>query len=249
LAKKNSVVTLSLDIGGTGLKAMLLDDTGAPMTDRVRVETPRPCPPKVLLKNLKALVSSLPPYDRISAGFPGVVRKGRILTAPNLGTADWHDFDLASALSTTLGKPAQVINDAEMQGLAAIRGHGVELVITLGTGVGSGLFEDGRPSPHLELAHHPFRNGETYEEQLGNKAFLDVGTKRWNKRVERAIKTLRILTTFDRLYFGGGNAEKIEFDLPADVERVSNVAGLRGGIWLWIERPASKKAAARIVKP
>jgi hypothetical protein len=112
-------------------------------------------------------------------------------------------------------------------GLAAIRGHGVELVITLGTGVGSGLFEDGRPSPHLELAHHPFRNGETYEEQLGNKAFLDVGTKRWNKRVERAIKTLRILTTFDRLYFGGGNADKIEFDLPADVERVPNVLGLR----------------------
>jgi len=229
-----------LDIGGTGLKAMLLDEKGTPMTDRVRVETPRPCPPKVLLKNFKTLVSSLAPYDRIAAGFPGVVRKGVVVTAPNLGTDDWHGFDLASALSNTLGKPAHVINDAEMQGLAAIRGHGVELVITLGTGVGSGLFEDGRPSPHLELAHHPFRNDETYEEQLGNKAFLDVGTKRWNKRVERAIKTLRILTTFDRLYFGGGNAEKIEFDLPADVERVPNVLGLRGGIWLWIERPAAK---------
>jgi polyphosphate glucokinase len=233
-------MTLSLDIGGTGLKAMLLDETGAPVTDRVRVETPHPCPPKVLLEKCKALVSPLPPYDRISAGFPGVVRNGRVLTAPNLGTDDWHGFDLAAALSKALGNPAQVINDAEMQGLAAIRGRGVELVVTLGTGMGSGLFEDGRPSPHLELAHHPFRNGETYEEQLGNKAFLDVGKRRWNKRVERAVKTLRILTTFDRLYFGGGNAEKIDFDLPPDVERVSNELGLRGGIWLWIERPAAK---------
>jgi polyphosphate glucokinase len=240
LPKKNSVVTLSIDIGGTGLKAMLLDETGSPLTDRVRIETPRPCPPKVLLGDLKGLVAPLPPYDRISAGFPGVVRAGRVLTAPNLGTDDWHGYDLASGLSTALGKPARVINDAEMQGLAAIRGQGIELVITLGTGMGSGLFEDGRPSPHLELAHHPFRNGETYEEQLGNKAFLEVGRKRWNKRVERAIKTLRILTTFDRLYFGGGNAEKIEFDLPSDVERVSNELGLRGGIWLWVERRAQK---------
>jgi predicted NBD/HSP70 family sugar kinase len=80
LPKKNSAVTLSLDIGGTGLKAMLLDEKGTPMTDRVRVETPRPCPPKVLLKNFKTLVSSLAPYDRISAGFE-VVRKG-VVTAP-----------------------------------------------------------------------------------------------------------------------------------------------------------------------
>ena len=228
--------TLAIDIGGTGLKAAILDEHGEMVADRVRIETPQPCPPKVLITSLGHLVARLPAYDRVSVGFPGVVRKGRTLTAHNLGPEEWPGFDLEGALTNKFGKPVQVINDADMQGLAAIRGDGVELVITLGTGVGSGLFEDGRLAPHLEIAHHPFRQGETYEEQMGNEALQAVGRKRWSKRVERAIQTLRVLTTFDRLYLGGGNAAKIEFELPPDVEVVSNALGLRGGIWLWRQR-------------
>jgi polyphosphate glucokinase len=120
-----------------------------------------------------------------------------------------------------------------LQGLGAIHGVGVEMVITLGTGVGSSLFDDGWIAPHLEFAHTPFRKGETYEEQLGNEALHRVGKKRWNRRLRRAIKVLRALTTFDRLYLGGGNAKKIDFELDPDVEIVSNDFGMRGGIWLW----------------
>lgn len=225
--------TLSIDIGGSGLKAAVLDSQGEMLTERVRVPTPQPCPPDLLVDSLVTLVQPLIASERVSVGFPGVVRKGKILTAPNLGKDQYQGFDLASALENKLGKPVRVINDADMQGFGAIAGEGVEMVITLGTGFGSSLFEDGRLCPHLEFAHHPFRKGQTYEEQLGNAAFTEIGKKRWNHRLKRAIETLRALTSCDLLYAGGGNAKEIENDFGPEVRIVSNLAGLRGGAWLW----------------
>ncbi len=228
--------TLSIDIGGSRLKATVLDEVGEMLTDRVRTDTPVPCPPEVLLNALKDLVAQLPLFDRISVGFPGVVRKGKVFGAINLGGQYWQGYDLEKALEQQFGKPARVLNDADMQGLAAIRGKGIEMVITLGTGVGCGMFEDGRLAPHLEIGHIPFRNDETFEEQLGNRALVDVGKKRWNRRLQRAIRYWRILTFFDKLYLGGGNAGQISFDLDPDVEIVSNELGMKGGIWLWKDR-------------
>lgn len=228
--------TLAIDIGGTGLKASVLDAKGNMITERVRVATPPKCGPKKMVETLAKLVAPLPAYDRVSVGFPGVVRRGKIMTAHNLGQKAWKGFDLDLALKRKLGKPVRVLNDADIQGLGAISGKGVEMVITLGTGLGSSLAEDGRLSTHLELAHHPFRKGETYEEQLGKAAFEAAGRRRWNSRVEKAIETLRVLTNFDRLYIGGGNAKAIKFKLPPDVKLVSNELGMRGGIWLWVER-------------
>ncbi|HET6879703.1 MAG TPA: ROK family protein [Pirellulales bacterium] len=226
-------LTLAIDIGGTGLKASVLDTDGNMVTPRMRVATPHPSPPGVLLEALVKLVAPLPAYERVSVGFPGVVRKGKIVTAPNLGQEDWQGFDLAEALARHLGKPVKVKNDADLQGLGAIRGQGVEMVITLGTGFGTALFDDGFIAPHIELAHHPFRKGDTYEQQLGIAALEKVGQQKWNKRVKKAIDTIRALTNFDTLFIGGGNAKRIDFDLPHDVEIVSNDDGMRGGIWLW----------------
>lgn len=237
--------TLAIDIGGTGLKASVLDSEGNMITEKVRVATPAKCPPGLLVETLAKLVAPLPSYDRVSVGFPGVVRHGKVLTAHNLGQEAWHGYDLDLALEKALGKPVRVLNDADIQGLGAISGQGVEIVITLGTGFGSCFTEDGRLSTHLELAHHPFRNGQTYEEQLGNAAKEKVGKRKWNKRVEKAIETLRSLTHFDCLYIGGGNAKAIEFDLAADVKLVSNELGMRGGIWLWIERSPGSTDAFR----
>jgi polyphosphate glucokinase len=228
--------TLAIDIGGTGLKASVLDAEGNMITEKVRVPTPPKCPPDQLVETLAKLVAPLPPYDRVSVGFPGVVRHGKVLTAANLGQEAWHGYDLDLALEKALGKPVRALNDADIQGLGAISGKGVEIVITLGTGFGSCFTEDGRLSTHLELAHHPFRKGQTYEEQLGNAAKEKAGKRKWNKRVEIAIETLRALALFDCLYIGGGNAKAIEFDLPPDVKLVSNELGMRGGIWLWVER-------------
>ncbi len=228
--------TLAIDIGGTGLKACVLDDEGEMITERLRVETPANCPPAEMVEILAELVAPFGEYDRVSVGFPGVVRRGKVVTAHNLGEEAWKGFNLDLALTKKLHKPVRVLNDADIQGLGAIRAKGVELVITLGTGLGSSLFEDGRLCAHLELAHHPFHKGRTYEEELGKVALEKVGKRKWNRRVSKAIETLRNLTCFDHLYLGGGNTKAVKMELPPDVSLVSNELGMRGGIWLWRER-------------
>src|SRR5262245_52714991 len=227
--------TLAIDVGGTNLKASVLDEKGALMVDRVRVKTPVGAPPDAVVAALAELVEPLPPFDRVSVGFPGVVRHGAVLTAPNLDNDEWKGFKLSEVLTAKLGKPTKVLNDAEMQALAVIGGQGVEMVITLGTGFGTALFLDGRRGAHLELAHHPFRKGETYDEQLGNAARKRIGNKKWNKRVARAIENLRTLTYFDHLYIGGGNGKKITLELDSDITIVSNTAGIEGGLAAWRE--------------
>ena len=225
--------TLAIDVGGSGLKASVIDAAGRLLTERVRVDTPVGAAPREIVEALVHLVGPLGGFDRVSVGFPGVVRGGRVLTAPNLDHEGWKEFDLAGTLGRALGKPVRVANDADVQGLAVIAGKGVEMVVTLGTGFGTGLYLDGRLAPHLELSHHAFRKGETYDEQLGNAARKRVGNRKWNRRVRKAIRSLRALTTFDHLYIGGGNARKIDFELDPDVTVVSNDAGLKGGIALW----------------
>ena len=231
--------TLAIDIGGSGLKLAVLDGSGELMSERIRVPTPRPIDPDILLDTLSGLTAGVPPFDRVSVGFPGVVRNGIIRTAENLNDEAFRGFDLASAMKKRLGKPTRIINDADMQGYGAIQGKGLEMVITLGTGMGSALFSDGRLAPHLELAHHPFHRGRTYEEELGEKARRRFSRRKWNKRLLEAIERLRALTNFDHLYIGGGNAKRVEVELPPDVSLVDNTAGLLGGIRLWEEGTAS----------
>ena len=235
-------VTLAIDVGGTGLKATLLDAKGAMLGDRVRVETPYPGTPKAMVDALVKLVGTLPQFDRISIGFPGVVRDGRVITAPHFGNEQWHEFPLAARLSKQLGKPARLLNDADVQGYGAIRGRGLEFVITLGTGVGSALFRDGELMPHMEFAQYPVRGKATFNQYLGAAALKEIGEKRWNRRVARTIDTFRTLFNFDVLYIGGGNARKVTIELPPDVRLVSNRMGLTGGIRLW-DTPASNRSS------
>ena len=225
--------TLAIDIGGTGLKMLVLDARGRATNERARIETPRPATPTAVLRALKKLIAGQPRFDRVSAGFPGVVHDGVVETAPNLGQT-WHGHDLASALRSATGKPARVANDADVQGLGDIQGKGVELVLTLGTGLGSALFVDGRLVPNLELGHHPFKNGKTYEELVGKAAFEKLGKKRWRKHVREALAQLEPIFNYRMIYLGGGNAQHLKrSDLPKNARITSNVAGLLGGIALW----------------
>jgi polyphosphate glucokinase len=225
---------LGIDIGGSYLKAAVLDVRGRMLTERLKVKTPDPCAPKVMVRALVNLVGPLSPYNRISIGFPGVVRGGRVLTAPHWGSKVWANFALASTLSRRMGgAPARLINDAEMQGLAVIRGRGIELVLTLGTGAGTALFRNGELMPHLELAQHPIHKSSTYNEYVGDAARQKAGKKEWNKRVARTIDILHSLLNYDRLYIGGGNASKITIRLPEHTSVVSNDAGIEGGAALW----------------
>jgi polyphosphate glucokinase len=227
--------TAAIDIGGSGIKTMLLDGAGHPVTERARVATPRPATVEAILPLIAEMLAALPGYDRVGVGFPGVVQDGRTLTAVNLHPS-WVGFDLVAALSATLGRPVRAANDADVQGLALIEGRGVELVLTLGTGMGSGLYLDGRLVPNLELGHHPFRKGETYEEQLGDAALERAGPQKWNKRCQRAVRVLERVFNFRRLFLGGGNAAKITVELPEHVVLADNIAGLHGCFYLWEPR-------------
>jgi polyphosphate glucokinase len=243
-------ITLSIDIGGTGLKASALDAKGHMLTDRLRVETPYPLPPSRLVEQLQQLAAPITRFDRVSVGFPGMVRAGRILSAPHLvlrkgpgSPSDpklvraWTHFDLAAALAEAFGQPTRVVNDADLQALDAASGVGLELVVTLGTGFGTGLVMDGRLAPHLEIAQHRFRKGQSYDEQLGDTTRREIGNTRWNRRVREAIAELETLMRFDHLYIGGGNARHLTGHLGANVSIIDQNAGLLGGIRLWDQHP------------
>ena len=230
-----SAQTLAIDIGGTGLKASVLDESGKMMEKHVRVATPRPCTPDILVDALARLTAPLTSYDRVSIGFPGVVRDGRIITAPHFKGKAWRDYPLAETLAQRFGKPARLLNDAEVQGLGIVKGQGLEVVLTLGTGVGSAVFSNGALTPHLELAQHPIRKDMTYNEYVGNVARRALGSGKWNKRVLRVIAMVDLLLNYDVLYIGGGNATGVTVALPDNVHLASNDAGITGGIRLWDE--------------
>jgi polyphosphate glucokinase len=236
--------TLAIDIGGTGIKAALLDDAGSLIGERQRVPTPpKPVAPEDLVRAIDEVAAPLGTFERVSVGFPGYVRDGRVITAPNLGTDALAGFDLQSVLAEHLGKPVRVLNDADVQGFGAIKGQGLEMVLTLGTGAGTALFHDGEIMPHLELAHHPVSGNKTYDQYVGNAARRKKGKKAWNKRVAKVIDILREVVRFDHLYLGGGNAKDITFALPPDVSIVPNTDGLTGGIRLWRKDPTAYAAA------
>ena len=225
--------TLAIDVGGTGLKASVIDDRGRLLTDRVRVDTPVGSPPGRSSRpspgwwRLSGPSTGCRSVSRAWCATAGCSRRRTSTT--RAGRASTWRVRSAGRSASRCGSA----NDADVQGLAVIAGKGVEMVITLGTGFGTGLYLDGRLAPHLELSHHAFRKGETYDEQLGNAARKRVGNAKWNKRVRKAIRSLRALTSFDHLYIGGGNAKKIDFELDPDVTVVSNDAGIKGGIALW----------------
>jgi len=235
--KKNQIASpkfLSIDIGGSHIKATILNDKGALQMDYDKIPTPVPANPQNVVNAIKALVKSFSAYDRVSVGFPGYVKNGVIKTAPNLGSDFWKDFDLSKKLETELGKPTRVVNDADMQGLGVVSGKGLEMVITLGTGFGTALLVNGQLMPHLELAHHPFAKGMTYDDYVGERALEKEGLQKWNKRMRKVLKVLKTVINYDTLYIGGGNSDKLKFKLDKDMKIVSNQDGIKGGTRLWI---------------
>ena len=227
-----AVHTLCIDIGGTGIKMIVLDPEGEPVNERVRQLTPKPATWAAVLEVIRGMLEGQPKFDRISVGYPGVVQHGVTLSAANLDPS-WIGKNLQAELESMAGVPARVINDADLQGYGVIDGEGVEMVITLGTGVGSALFVDGLLVPNLELGHHPFQKDKTYEERLSDAELKEHGKQKWSKRVGEMVAMLSAIFNYDRLHIGGGNAEHIKIDLPENVSLFENVEGMTGGIRLW----------------
>ncbi|MCL2467804.1 MAG: ROK family protein [Micrococcales bacterium] len=242
--------TLVVDCGGTGIKASVLDVAGTPHAPVARVATPYPLPPERFAETVVGLCDELPPAQRATVGMPGMVRRGVVLATPHYvkrhgprSSADpelvaaWKGFDIQALLTTELGIETLVLNDAQVHGAGVVSGTGVELVLTLGTGLGWALFAGGRLAPHLEMSQAPFTRATTYDSYIGEPERVRLGDGLWSRRVRRVVEHLRPVVMWDRLYLGGGNSRRITPTalqrLGDDVVVVPNAAGIVGGVRAW----------------
>lgn len=249
-APASGASTLVIDLGGSRVRTSVVSADGT-VSDPEITSTPYPMEPADLVAMVRSRSARLPHHDRVTLGFPGFVRDGRVLTAPHFVTADgpgsaphpartaaWTGFDLAAAIAGAVERPTIVANDADLHGAGVVGGAGLELVITLGTGVGTALFSDGRLCPHLELAHHPLAGGETYNVHLGDAARRRVGDGEWRERVAGALARLDDLLRPDTIWLGGGNARRAHpiRDSPPHsvVHTIDPLAALPGGARLWV---------------
>ena len=224
---------LCIDVGGSGLKAAVIAPSGKYLVKRHRIKTPRRRKPRQIVKALADLAAPMGGFDFVTIGFPGVVKNGRVISAPHFGTKDWKGFDLAGAMAKKFAKPVKLLNDADVHGLAVIGGKGLELVCTLGTGFGTAWFRDGELMPHMDLAHLVVRKKDDFDIYVGDGTRRQIGNSQWNRRIKKLIGVLETVFAYDRLYLGGGNSRCVKFRLPRNVTIVSNDAGMEGGAFAW----------------
>jgi len=242
--------TLAIDCGGGGIKGTVLDESGTMRSHPIRVPTPYPLSTDLFVSTLLDLAAQLPKAQRATVGLPGMIRHGVVITTPHYITRSgprsrivpelveqWENFDVRTAMISAWNMPTIVLNDAEIHGAGVIAGQGLELVLTLGTGLGSAIFDGGVLAPHLELSQAPVRWGLSYDTYIGEHERRRLGDAMWSRRVARAIDVLRPVFIWDRLYLGGGNARALTPSavkkLGDDVVIVPNSAALVGGARVW----------------
>ena len=210
-------VGLGIDIGGTGLKAALVDlDKGELVTRRIRHDTPKPATPDAVGDEIRAVVSELeaehsfPEVLPIGAGLPSVVKEGIVLTAANIDKG-WIGVDAAKLFQEKLGRPVMPLNDADAAAIAEERFgagrdfSGTVLLLTIGTGIGSGLLIDGRLVPNTEFGHVEFK-GRDAERQLSGVARerRRLRWKAWALEFSDYLARLELYVSPDLIILGGG---------------------------------------------
>jgi len=242
--------TLAIDCGGSGIKASVLDSRATLHAPAIRVPTPYPLPPERLIETIAEIAAGLPPAQRVTVGMPGMIRHGVVVATPHYIRANgphtrldpaladaWAGFDMQAGVAARLGFPTLVLNDAEVHGAGVISGTGLELVLTLGTGLGSALFDGGGLAPHLEMSHAPVRWGTTYDDWIGEHERARMGDALWSRRIRRMVEGFEPVFRWDRLYIGGGNSRRITASTLAKlgdaIVIVPNQAGIVGGVRAW----------------
>jgi predicted NBD/HSP70 family sugar kinase len=219
---------LVLDVGGSHVKCVATDH-------KIPVEFksgPKLTPERMVRNVLK--IAKEWRFDAVSIGYPGVVRRGRIVREPYNLASGWIDFDF----QTAFGRPVKTINDAAMQALGGYEG-GKMLFLGLGTGLGSALIVDG-VIVTMELGHLHDGHGRNYEDYLGEQGRQRLGDKKWRAKVQDAVEGFRKALLPDYVVLGGGNAAKLK-PLPPHIRRGDNAYAFLGGFRLW-ERQAPDAA-------
>lgn len=236
---------IGIDIGGTGIKGAPVDvEKGELAAERVRIPTPSPSSPEAVAETVAGIVEGFSDIQGpVGVTFPGVVKGGRVLTAANMDKG-WIDLEAAEFLSAKLGRHVSVLNDADAAGLAEMRfgaGRdvgGVVLLLTLGTGVGSALFLDGKLLPNSELGHVEIR-GKDAEKRASERVReeKDLSWEKWGERVGEVIGRLAFVLNPDLVILGGGVSRKADkfipvvqtfTKVPVVAARLQNQAGLIG---------------------
>jgi polyphosphate glucokinase len=215
---------LVVDVGGTHVKLLA---TG--QTNRRQLDSGPKLTPAQMVKAVKALTADWT-YDRVTIGFPGPVRRGRITAEPTHLGRGWMRCDFKRAF----GHPVKLINDAAMQAFGSYRG-GSLLFLGLGTGLGSALIVDGVICP-MELAHLPYKKGGTYEDYVGLRGLERAGKRKWRRNVFDVVTRLKAALQADDLVLGGGNVKQLD-DLPAGARLGNNDNAFKGGYRLWTHPP------------
>ncbi len=233
---------LGIDIGGTGVKCAIIDiDSGKMLTERFKEATPQPATPEAVADVIKKQIRLLNWSGPIGCGLPSVIRKGKVATAANIDDA-WIGLPANRFFSDALGHPTVVLNDADAAGVAEMKigkgknKNGVVLLMTIGTGIGSALFIDGKLVPNTEFGHLRFK-GMAAEKYCSNSARKNEGLEYdvWAERLDEFLHHLNRICSPELILLGGGISKKFEryadcFTVPIKVTpaKLENTAGVIG---------------------
>jgi polyphosphate glucokinase len=234
---------LGIDVGGTGMKAALVDvESGAILSDRHRVETPRPATPDNMAAAIRTLLAEFDYEGTVGCCFPTIVVDGRAGSVSNLNKA-WRDVPIDETFERASGLPFVVLNDADAAAVAEMRlgaGRkldGLVLTITIGTGLGSGMFYHGHLIPNLELGHMAGKDGEPFEAYASKRARIseNLSWLEWGARFDTFLQRVERVCSPDHFIIGGGTSKKFDrfrdamtVDTPIHVAKFLNNAGIIG---------------------
>jgi polyphosphate glucokinase len=238
---KNKI--LGIDVGGSGIKGAIVDiSTGELLSERHRIETPKPATPEAIAKTIKKIAKHFDYKGKIGCGFPAVIKNGVIKTAANIDKSNIN-VDAEKFFSKIIGNKIFLVNDADAAGIAEISFGagknitGVVLVLTIGTGIGSALFIDGKLVPNSEFGHILMKNGLIAEKFTSDavRKNLDLKWTEWGKRFDVYLHYLERILNPKLIIVGGGTSkkidkfkEKITLSTPIKPAKLLNNAGIIG---------------------
>lgn len=237
------MVVLGIDIGGSGMKGALVNSiTGEMITERHRIPTPKSRKPKEMAAVVKEIVTHFNHKGPVGCGFPTVIRHGVCKSQGNLHKK-WLNLNVRELFSEATGLPVTVINDADAAGYATMNygiGKGKEglvIMITIGTGLGSGAFFNGELIPNFELGQIPYKKYDKIEDwaAASAKEREELTFKQWGKRFNKFLEYVELLVSPDHIILGGGTSKQfdeyknyITIETPVIPAELRNQAGIVG---------------------